>query len=75
MDKVNKNKRGLELVTSPSTGYKTSGFRVIPKITPANLCKPMHDIINYSNSICPFKSGKSGKEEEKIPREQKELFR
>ena len=26
----------------------------------------MHDIINYSTSICPFESGKSGKEEEKI---------
>ena len=25
----------------------------------------MHDI-NYSTSICPFESGKSGKEEEKI---------
>ena len=84
MDKVTKNKRGLELVTSSPSGYKTSsqkffllviyyltkfdgvilsGFWVIPKITPANLCKPMHDIINYSTSICPFESGK---EEEKI---------
>ena len=26
----------------------------------------MHDIINYSTSICPFESKKSGKEEEKI---------
>ena len=26
----------------------------------------MHDIINYSASICPFESGKSGEEEEKI---------
>ena len=26
----------------------------------------MHDIINYSTSTCPFGSGKSGKEEEKI---------
>ena len=26
----------------------------------------MHDIINYSTSICPFESGKSGKEEQKI---------
>ena len=25
----------------------------------------MHDIINYSTSICPFESGKSGKKEEK----------
>ena len=43
----------------------------------------MHDIINYSTSICPFESGKSGKEEEKmqknieekISRERKEHFR
>ena len=35
-------------------------------LTAANLCKPMHDIMNYSTSICPFESGKSGKEEEKI---------
>ena len=26
----------------------------------------MHGIINYSTSICPFESWKSGKEEEKI---------
>ena len=26
----------------------------------------IHDIINYSNSICPFESGKCGKEEEKL---------
>ena len=26
----------------------------------------MHDMINYSTSICPFGTGKSGKEEEKI---------
>ena len=26
----------------------------------------MNGIINYSTSICPFESGKSGKEEEKI---------
>ena len=38
----------------------------------------MHDIINYSTSICPFESGKSGKEEENtrnlIYPERKELF-
>ena len=32
----------------------------------ANLCKPMHDVINYSTSICPSESGKCGKEEQKI---------
>ena len=26
----------------------------------------MHGIINYSTSFCPFESGKSGKEEERI---------
>ena len=38
----------------------------MPKITPSNLCKPVHDIINYSTSICTFESGKSVKEEEKV---------
>ena len=45
-----------------------SGFWVIPKITPAHLCKPNHDIINCSTSICSFESGKRGKEEEKLQR-------
>ena len=39
---------------------------VIPKTTPANLCKPIHDIINYSTSIRSFESGKCGKEKEKL---------
>ena len=43
-----------------------SRFWVIPKITSANLYKSIHDIINYSTSICPFESGKCGKEEEKL---------
>ena len=43
-----------------------SGFWVIPNIWPSNLCKPIHDIINYSTCICPFESGKCGKEEEKL---------
>ena len=43
-----------------------SGFWVIPNITPSNLCKPIHGIINYSTAICPFESGKCGKEEEKL---------
>ena len=33
-----------------------SVFRVIPKITYANLSQPVHDI-NYSTFICPFESG------------------
>ena len=35
-------------------------------MTPANLCKPIHDIISYSTSIRSFESGKCGREEEKI---------
>ena len=33
-----------------------SGVSVIPKISSANLCKSIHDLINYSTSICPFES-------------------
>ena len=47
-------------------GVIQSSFWVIPHIAPANLCKPIHGIINYSISICPFESGKCGKEEEKL---------
>ena len=43
-----------------------SSFQVIPKITSANLCKPIHDIINYSTSIWPFEFGKCGKEAKKL---------
>ena len=35
-----------------------NSFLIIPKTTCANLCKPIHDIINYPTSICPFESGK-----------------
>ena len=31
-----------------------------------NLCKPIHDIINDSTSICPLVSGKCGKEGKKL---------
>ena len=43
-----------------------SGFSVIPKIKFTNLCKPIHDIINYSTSICPFESEKCRKEGKNI---------
>ena len=43
-----------------------SDFRVIRKITSANLWTPIHDIINYSTFICPFKSEKGGKEGRKL---------
>ena len=42
-----------------------SSFWVIAKIASANLCKSIHDIINYSTSICPFESEKYGKEGKK----------
>ena len=32
----------------------------------ANLCETIHDIMNYSTSICPFVSGKCGKEGKKL---------
>ena len=38
-------------------------FWVIPKITPANLCKPIHDNLF---PICPSESGKCGMEGEKL---------
>ena len=83
MDKIIKNKRGLELVTSCSSGYKTSLEKFLCYVlsdqvwwcsikpflsysknyTTANLWKWIHDVINYSTSICPFESGKYGKEE------------
>ena len=31
-----------------------------------NLCKSIHDIINYSTSTCPLESGKCGKERKKL---------
>ena len=34
----------------------------------ANLCKPIHDMINYSTSIFPFESGKCGNEGKKSQR-------
>ena len=30
------------------------------------LCKSIHDVINYSTSICPFESGKGRKEGKKL---------
>ena len=40
--------------------------KCIPKIKFANLGKAIPDIINYSTSICPFLSGKCGKEGKKL---------
>ena len=56
-----------------------SSFWVISKITSANLCKPIHDIISYSTFICPFESEKCERKEKItkiwITEERKELFR
>ena len=95
MDKVIKNKRGMELVTSHSSGHQKtplfvtyylnkfddvwSSYWVIPKLTFANLCKSVHDIMNYSTSpYYPFESGNCGKGKNYKnlnTREWKELFR
>ena len=39
---------------------------MIPNVISGNLCKRIHDIINYPTSICPFQSGKCGKKGKKI---------
>ena len=39
-----------------------SSFSVIPKITSGNLCKPIHEIINYSTFICSSECEKCRKE-------------
>ena len=38
----------------------------MPKITSANLCKPIHDSINYFTFLCPSESGKCEKEGKKL---------
>ena len=43
-----------------------SSFSDIPKITSANLCKPIDEIINYSTSTRPFESGNCQKEGKKL---------
>ena len=81
MDKVIKNKRDLGLVTSRSSGYETSSYNIGYILSDqvwwcnvklfssfTNLDKPIHEIINYSTFICPFKSGlkRIGKEWKKL---------
>ena len=41
-------------------------FELFQKLTTANLCKPIYDIINYYTNICPFESGKCGREGKKF---------
>ena len=38
----------------------------MPKITSADLCKTIHDITNYSTSICTFESARCEKEGKKL---------
>ena len=45
--------------------YKTV-FWAIPKITSANLCKPVDDIVNYPTFIYPIDFGKCGKAGKKL---------
>ena len=66
MEKVQKNSFISYILSDQVWWYNISSFEVIPKITSANLCKPIHDIINYSTYICPFVSGKCGKEGKKL---------
>ena len=61
-------------------GLSKSLEKVIPKITSANVCKSIHDIINYPTTICPFESGKCEEEGKKLQKieylkERKEIFR
>ena len=42
------------------------GFWDIPKITSANLCKLVHDIINYPTCIYAIESEKCGKKGTKL---------
>ena len=51
-----------------------SSFRVNAKITPANLWKPIDDIINCSTFICPFESGNCGKEKFEYLKKEKSFF-
>ena len=68
MDKVIENKRGLELVTSVSSGHKTnSGKFHLTKFDDVMWSSfwVIHDMINYSTSIYPFESGRCGEERKK----------
>ena len=60
MNNIIKNKRGLELVTRHSSGYKTSSEKLHLLIYASQF------MTNHSTSICPFESGKCGKEVKKL---------
>ena len=57
-----------ESCTQPSDKMQSAHIKLweFVKITSTNLCKPIHDIINYSTFTCCFEFGKCGKEEKKI---------
>ena len=80
IDKISKNKRGLEQVTVaiqvtkqvPKNSYisyvlsdQVSWCNIKWFLSYSNLWKPIYDI-NYSTSICPFKLRKCGKEGKKL---------
>ena len=75
MDKIVKKQK--EPGTSDQSFFRLQNkFRKIPllvveflsysKITSANLCRPIHDIIKYSTSIYPFEPEKCGKKGKKL---------
>ena len=53
----------IHILLSEQVWWLWNSFWVIPKITSWH--KSIHDI-NYFTSICPFESGKCGKEEKKL---------
>ena len=65
-----KNKRDLELASSHSSGYSSSFLiyhkAVFDLFQTLHLCKPIQDIINYSDWKCPFQSLKLWKVRKKI---------
>ena len=63
MKQVRKN--SLFTIYYPTKCDNVKQFLSYPKITSANLCRSIHDTINYPTSICPFESGKCGKEGKK----------
>ena len=63
----------LYIISDQVWWYNVKRFWVIPKIASAypktasaNLCKSIHDIVNYSTCTCPFESRNCGKEGKKL---------
>ena len=66
MKQVQKNSFIGYILSDQVWGSNIKRISVIPKIISAHLCEPIHDIKNYSTSICPFLYGKCGKEGKKL---------